>query len=1201
MKLGCNRFYIIVLFCLLLCLPGELFSQQNIVQRELSGYGLVEFVEGEVIVRYRDGITTLQRANLQTRVPVRAITQFRHTPALHLVLDDMSVEEALSTLSGRPDVEYAEPNFVRRRIDPVKTADFSRSRMLLEEGEGVTPDDTFYDAMWALFNEGQTLPNTNISGTPGADIKAYLAWELTTGSEDVIVAILDSGIDYNHEDLNTNLFTDEDGNVGIDCSPATLSANDGECGVDPMDRDGHGTHVAGTIGAVGDNGVGVTGVNWNVRLMAVKVFNDNGFTTSVAIVKGLDYAVENGAVVSNHSYGGSGFSEFEFQAFERARNNGHLAVAAAGNRAENNDNEKTRLYPASFDLDNMISVAATTFDDELAWFSNYGVNSVHIAAPGEVIASTVPDNGYAYFSGTSMAVPHVAGVAALIKALHPEAEYSEIRDRILHRADQLESLDGLIMESRRLNALTALLDDDGTAPAQITDLRETESGQFFTEIEWTAVGYSGNTGFAKSYEVRFSQSPITENNFEQAELAGRPVIPLNAGEIQKLSLRNLEPATTYYVAVKAEGFFENKSELSNVMQFATDNSPLASTGFEGYQTTLSTGDTDEFSFTISNNGQGVLNLQSPGRLIPRSLADINHQPFTYIHANSYKDMGDAFEWTDISGSGNAINFGNPVDGVESVELPFTFPFYGEEKDELFVSVNGFLSFSPVTDLTGSALNQKLPSGAEPNDLIAVHWSNFDLRQSGTVYTYYDIEQERYIIQWDRLNPYPGELFENQFHTFQAILYKGGAIKMQYLELDPSTRFLSVGLENESGSDGEQFAFNQLLIEEGMALLFLPTQPEWLEVSQSSFSIPAGESVELEVTVNATALLAGDYYSEIYFIDNDMNGTPVRVPVQLTVEGETTLVRFIHNSLDQQLVRFDLFLNGRLFRHNLIFNRTTDLIEVPAGLELTASIVTESSDSRDDPIAQNLVQFDANKEITAVMTGQSGGTGNREFRFYTYEIEPQEVEADELRLIVFNGVTDAERIGLFGYLPNDLPPIHILDQLAFGNFREVRIPVTSNMELDVIEGHDLLDSFQFNVTNLAGQSLLLAAAGSGNQQGEPDIAVMSYSNSSSGNQLQKRTNPDHKARHIPEQLELRQNYPNPFNPNTNILFRLPQTEQVRIVVYDILGRPVQTVVDQQYQAGIHTVTFDGSRLASGVYFYRIQAGNENLTRKMMLVK
>lgn len=1196
MKLSCNRFYIIVL----LCLPGELFSQQNIAQRELPGYGMVEFVEGEVIVRYRDGTTSLQQADVQARVPARAITQFRRTPALHLVLDDMSVEEALSTLSGRPEVEYAEPNFVRRRIEPVETADFDRSRMLQGEVEGVTPDDTFFDAMWALFNEGQTLPNTNMSGTPGADIKAYLAWELTTGSEDVIVAILDSGIDYNHEDLNANLFTDEDGNFGIDCSPDTLSANNGECGFDPIDRDGHGTHVAGTIGASGNNNVGVTGVNWNVWLLAVKVFNDNGTTSTNAIVKGLDYAVENGAVVSNHSYGGFGFSETEFEAFENARNQGHLTVAAAGNHGINNDNE-THIYPASFDLDNMISVAATTFDDELAGFSSYGVNSVHIAAPGVMIASTVPDNGYVYFSGTSMAVPHVAGVAALIKALHPDEDYTEIRDRILLRADQLESLDGLIMGSRRLNALTALLDDDGTAPDRITDLRESELGQFFTELEWTAVGFSGNTGQAKSYEVRFSQSQITENNFDQAELVDRPIIPLNAGKLQKLSLRNLEPATTYYVAVKAEGFFENKSELSNVLQFTTESSPLAVIGFNGYQTTLSSGETDGFSFTISNDGQGELNLQSPGHFIPRSLTDTNHQPFTYIHANSYDDMGDAFDWADISSSGNAITFSNPVDGVESVELPFTFPFYGENKDEIYVSVNGFLSFKPVADLPGSAMNQNLPSGAEPNDLIAVQWSDFDLRESGNIYTHHDIEKDKFIIQWDRLNPFPGELFDNQFHTFQAILYKGGAIKMQYLELDPSTRFLSVGLENESGSDGELFAFNELLIEEGMALLFLPTRPDWLEVSQTPVSIAPGETAELDVTVNGKALLAGDYYSEIYFIDNDMNGSPVRIPVQLTVEGETTFVRFIHNSLDPQLNRIDLFLNGRLFRHNLIFNRTTDLIEVPAGLELTASIATENSDSRENPVAQNLVQFDANREITAVMTGQAGGSGNREFRFYTYEIEQLEVEADELRLIVFNGVTDAEQIGLFGYLPNDLPPIHILDQHLFGNFREVRIPVANNMELDVIEGHDLLDSFQFNVNNLAGQSLLLAAAGSGNQQGEPDIAVMSYSNSNMGSQLQKRTNPDHQARHIPEQLELRQNYPNPFNPVTNILFRLPQTEQVRIVVYDILGRPVQTVVDQQYQAGIHTVTFDGSSLSSGVYFYRIQAGSENLTRKMMLVK
>lgn len=1202
MKMHCVRCLIILpVLVLLTILPDKLFAQGDVVKRELPGYGLVEFFEDQIIVRYRDGTTTTQRQNMNDQLRASQVTQIGEKPVHILRLEDMSVEEAIHNFSERPEVMYAEPNFLRRRIGPLEYHQMTGPRLEEDGMEGVHPNDQFFDALWAFRNEGQILPNTSISGTPGADINAYLAWELTQGSRDIIVAVFDSGIDNTHPDLADNMFRDNEDRFGIDCSPATLMENDDECGFDTMDNDGHGTHVAGTIGAVGDNEIGVTGVNWNVRLMAVKIFDDEGTTSTESIIKGMEYALANGAVISNHSYGGYGFSQGEFDVFEAARDAGHLAVTAAANNALINDNE-IRAYPASFELDNIIAVGATTFNDELASFSNHGVNSVHIAAPGSYIASTFPDNGYIYASGTSMASPHVAGVAALIKSLFPDAEYSEMRERILERADQLEPLEGLIMGNRRLNALTALLDDDGSSPGAVTDLRSGTIGQSYAGLEWTAVGYSGNTGFAKSYELRISEDPITEGNFDEADLTEKTVVPLNAGEHQTFTLRNLKPGTTYYAAVKAEGFFENKSGLSNVFQFTTRRPPELLAFYDRFDTSLSTGETDTFSFTVSNTGEGTLDLQIQDRFLPRSLSDSEPAPFSYLISNSFDDRGRAFSWHEIGDIGNVINFEDSRNGAQMVELPFVFPFYGEEKNEVHISVNGFLSFSPIFNTTGSASNKNLPSGSGPNDLIAVHWSNFDLSDSGRVLTYHDETRNRFIIQWEKLRPNPGNLFTNQFYTFQVILYNGGVFKKQYLELEPSTRLLTVGIENRQGNAGELFAFNQLTIDENMSLTYLPAQPEWIKLSETSIQLETGESRDIVVTLDARALLPGNYYTEIFFTGNDLISDPVRIPVSLTVEGETALVKFVHNSADRELHRVDIFLNGRIFTHDLFFNTSTEWIEVPAGLDLNMELITQNSQTRSDAIEQKVTRFEPGSEMMAIMSGMSQYQGDAAFSLFTRESDEQEVHDENLRLIIFNGVPDVPGIGLFGYYPDDLPPLHILDRLPYGQFTEVLVEDIRDLELDVIHGRDLLDSFRFNIRNMGGQTLLLTVTGFASpQHDEPGIFVLTNSGSASGVELQKVTNEDHLARHIPEQFELRQNYPNPFNPTTNILFRLPGDEHVRIVIYDILGRPVQTLLNEPFRAGIHTVTFNGSSLSSGLYFFRVQAGDESLTKKMMLIK
>jgi len=317
------------------------------------------------------------------------------------------------------------------------------------------PNDTLYNNLWGMDK-----------------IQAPAAWSIGKGSHNVVVAVLDTGVDYNHPDLAANIWT----NPGE--LPGTGQDNNNNGFVDDyygwnfynntantLDDHGHGTHCAGTIGAVGNNGLGVVGVSWNVKIMPVKFLASNGAGTTFGAVKAIDYATENGAHIINASFGGSFDSPAMKEAIVRARDAGVLFVAAAGNSASNNDSKPQ--YPANYPLDNIISVAASDQSDKLTFFSNYGASTVHLAAPGLQIFSTLPNGGYGNMSGTSMAAPHVAGLAALYLGANPGASYQEVRQAILGSVDYIPALQGKLVTGGRINAHRTMNSDgsyDGGVP-----------------------------------------------------------------------------------------------------------------------------------------------------------------------------------------------------------------------------------------------------------------------------------------------------------------------------------------------------------------------------------------------------------------------------------------------------------------------------------------------------------------------------------------------------------------------------------------------------------------------------------------------------------------------------------------------------------------------------------------------------------------
>jgi subtilisin family serine protease/subtilisin-like proprotein convertase family protein len=333
------------------------------------------------------------------------------------------------------------------------------------------PTDAAYNngTLWGLRNTGQR------GGVAGADIRAEQAWATTVGSPDVIVAVIDSGIDYNHPDLRANMWRnpgetfngrDDDGNGFIDDVYGINAIN---MTGDPMDDNNHGTHCAGTIAAQANAGGPHVGVAWNAQLMALKFLSAGGSGRTSDAITCVNYATAKGAHISNNSWGGGGYSQGLFDAIRANRDAGSLFVAAAGNNYNNNDSFPS--YPAGYQIDNIIAVAAMDRRDTKTDFSNYGVRSVHIGAPGQDIYSCLAGGGYAEYAGTSMAAPHVAGVAALVWSAFPEWQsldprnMTAIRNRILGTARPVPAMSGLVATGGMVDAAAAV--QAGDAPVTI--------------------------------------------------------------------------------------------------------------------------------------------------------------------------------------------------------------------------------------------------------------------------------------------------------------------------------------------------------------------------------------------------------------------------------------------------------------------------------------------------------------------------------------------------------------------------------------------------------------------------------------------------------------------------------------------------------------------------------------------------------------
>ncbi|HKZ81765.1 MAG TPA: S8 family serine peptidase [Pyrinomonadaceae bacterium] len=682
------------------------------------------FVPGEVLVLYKSETAAKRQAakglvvTEQGRALGIQVERFGGSDLVSgLRLARVPPEEtanAIEALRKQPDVLYAEPNYL---LYPDTT----------------TPNDPKFGQLYGL----------NKIGAP-------TAWDSQRGNTGVVVGVIDEGIDTSHPDLLANIWTNP--------SPGSISGfNDDVHGYNFATRSGmippedHATHVAGTIGAVGGNGIGVVGVNWNVGLMSLKFINGRFGDTADAIdacayAKQMrDLWVNTGGAkganlrVLNNSYGGGPYDPLFLATIDSLKDSGILFVAAAGNKGPEDpepNNDLVSHYPSSYDAPNVIAVAATNSTDDLASFSHFGAKSVHLGAPGQSILSTTPPdqssctlestdaNGYTYSrcSGTSMATPHVAGAAALLLA-HAQAQginlsVQQLKGLLLFNGDSLPSLEDKTITGRRLNvanSLQALVQPDTTAPGTVINFHVNSQNDRSLNVGWTASGDDGASGRASLYQITFTDQSTGITRI----------------------LKNILPAT------------------SGTPQTADVKIP--------YRHTAGTMSLREFDNWGNEGGPAFLNVSVP-----------------LVQADPYATtLGPR---TALTTGGTALNLIGDDSYKQDQPLPFAFPFFGKTYSSVTISTNGNLYFVDTGDTVPPPLGDPAAFSAEMVGfkMISGLWDDLrtDRRSGDDVYMVTP-DSSRVIFRWQAVTFGDGTAATEFPVNFEIELQSNGTIQIRY--------------------------------------------------------------------------------------------------------------------------------------------------------------------------------------------------------------------------------------------------------------------------------------------------------------------------------------------------------------------------------------------------------------------------------------
>lgn len=1188
-------------------------------------------VPGEVLIRFKPGASDADVRAIMTDLGATRVKRFRSIQTEEQRITRRSVADAVSRYRNNPAVDFIEPNWIVH-------ADLA-------------PNDPLFPQQWSLSNSGQT------GGTQGADVAAVPAWDVSTGSPDIVIAIIDTGVDTTHPDLAENIWSnpgeipgngvDDDGNGLVDDVHGYDFFN---LDADPMDDNGHGTHVAGIAAARGDDGVGIAGVAWRARILPLKFLGPDGTGPISAAIDCIEYAISKGARILNNSWGGYDFSAALELAIQHANDAGALFVAAAGNDAESLDS--FAHYPASFREPNVIPVAATDERDQLAPFSNYGLTSVPIAAPGTNILSSFAGGGYQELSGTSMSTPLVSGALALLESRFPALTAAQAKSILIHSADPVPGLAGLLASGGRLNVARMLGGLDSIAPAAVADLAVARADANRLTLHWTATGDDGASGTAARYDVRYDLAPIDGSSFDRATPAALAPRPKPAGNAEELVLTGLQFRTTYYVALKVIDEFGNVSGLSNVASGATGGAPDVDVAPTSLSQTLLTGLMADQSITIRNVGEGPLDFSIDAappqpaaalaqggsragpatavRALPPSirLAKGADDPrpgiaavggrggpdlFGHTWLDSDQPGGPIFAWTDISAIGTPIPLGGDDEISRFVPIGFTFPFYGGIFDFVRVCTNGFFSFTAgQTDF----INQPLPSSIGAPNLVAPFWDDLLFDLHSTAYAYGD--GERFIVEWDNVSRVGG----GGPYTFQTVLERDGTITFQYRTMGPPASSATIGIQNADQSDGLTVAFNHVYVHDNLAVR-ITAAPRWLSASPAFGTLPPGQSVPVTVHFNAAGLGEGSYDGAVRISSDDPDEAVVSVAAHLTVGaapdisvggGTLSFVKVPVGSADTQ----SLFVTNRgsapleissVAASPAIFETAPGPFTLAPGQEMEVAVtfrptapgtvigaLTFRSNDPDEPVA------------TAVLSGNAIQTGPTIVGVAAFELEPRFLDAKRrggwiiAKVELLPGYDPARvvlsSVRLLGSVPTVDRALRIGDFNRNGisdlKFRFRRDQVLRALPEgdrgDVTITGAIRDSTLF----FQGKETVRVFHRPGRHHGgdddviveEPAVEAPRWEAVPSVNGLETEFSV------APLQFALYPNAPNPVRGETVFRFDTPSAGNATIRIFSVDGRLVRQWDLGSLPAGRHRLHWDaratsGQRLAAGIYFSRFE--------------
>ncbi len=824
-----------------------------------------------IIVRFSHAVTanaavaSIQQLgySVQTIADFKPNPEFPHGVRIGIVdlPEGVSPDSAISRLRVAPGILYAERDYIRYEDQVYGDAP-------------IIPNDPEFNKMWGLHNQNCQFKDPRMAGDPvdDADIDAPEAWGIYTGSEETLVAIIDTGCYIHHPDLAPNIWVnpdeipgngiDDDGNGYIDDIWGWDWFNGDNSVWDPGERDmygylndEHGTHTSGTIGALTNNAMGVAGINWNIKIMVLKFLGPEGGYTSDAILA-FNYAANKGAKVISCSWGGGGYNQALKDAIEAT----HAIVScAAGNSGDNTDIYPH--YPSSYDSANIISVAAMMQNDTPCnypgwWSTCYGPTSVDLYAPGGYILSTIPPDppppqpgeAYDFFYGTSMATPHVSGSAALIHSLRPSVALypgapgwvpgePTVKDVLLSTVDVKPAYQGKVVSNGRLNLGAAILELGGPVITSIN--AQPRFGPPPLEVTFTASAMSPDGEIVdKWWDFGDGREPVHEFNAVH-------------------TYDEEDDYTATFHVVDNEGLEATASLIIKVFF-----PPVIGVDPDEIHVDLWWGEGETREVTVSNTGLGELeysvNVRLVGKLDASGEARLGQggpDEYGYFWLDTDQPGMIPPEWQDIRSIGTQVSLGDDNGAV--ADLPFEFPFYGENKSQIAICSNGYLTFGSSL---GVWTNANIPSTMNPNDLLAVFWDDLTLSSSGTCHYYGD--DEAFIVQYTDVP----RLGSGGPYTFQVWLSPQGVIMYQYLTM-AGTRLneATIGIENATGTVGLQVAYNENYVHDNMAIMFLPG---WIISSSTGGTIDPGETDTFDLMFFADHLPKGTWKAVVEIESND---------------------------------------------------------------------------------------------------------------------------------------------------------------------------------------------------------------------------------------------------------------------------------------------------------------------------------------------